>query len=272
VHYKNWNKRYDEWISIDRVMRIYDDEGTLVKSRLSSSEGSEKSASQDDSGEEKRVTRGATTKSQKQTRTKSVLEAIESSSDEENGEEEDDLNESAETVSGEQDSEEKPKSCINCDKPAQDASRYCSVDCILICTKKAKKEEANKSEIEPEEELSPPPLEPGDPDQEDDDEEEDHQSDSGDDFVPPEDAKTPVKGKRGRPKKTEGAKESAAKKTAKKSKSVEKEKKKPKVLVKMSDEEIDRIMQENAHLKDSDPIIVLKYGHLLTGINYLISK
>ena len=267
MHYKNWNKRYDEWISIDRVMRIYDDEGTLVKSRLSSSEGSEKSASPDDSGEENRVTRGASTKTRKQTRTKSVLEAIESSSDEENGEEEEDLNESAETVSGEQDSEEKTKSCINCDKPAQDASRYCSVDCILICTKKAKKEEANKSEIEPEEELSPPPLEPGDPDQEDDDDE-DHQSDSGDDFVPPEDAKTPVKGKRGRPKKTEGAKESAAKKTAKKSKSVEKEKKKPKVLVKMSDEEIDRIMQENAHLKDSDPIIVLKYGHLLTGINY----
>jgi hypothetical protein len=111
VHYKNWNKRYDEWISIDRVMRIYDDEGTLVKSRLSSSEGSEKSASPDDSGEENRVTRGASTKTRKQTRTKSVLEAIESSSDEENGEEEEDLNESAETESGEQDSEEKPKTC-----------------------------------------------------------------------------------------------------------------------------------------------------------------
>merc|ERR1712037_754960 len=52
-----------------------------------------------------------------------------------------------------------------------------------------------------------------------------------------------------------------------KNRSVEKEKKKPKVLVKMTDEEIDRIMQENAHLKDSDPIIVLKYGHLLTGHN-----
>lgn len=234
-------------------MRIYDDEGTLVKSRLSSSEGSDKS-SPGSPDEEKRVTRGAST------RTKSVLEAIESSSEEENGDE--DQNESAETLSGEQDSADKPKSCINCDKPAQDASRYCSVDCILICTKKAKKEETKTTEISPEEELSPPPLEPGDPDQEDDDEEEHHSDDSGDDFVPPEDAKMPVKGKRGRPKKADGA---ASKKPLKKSKSVEKEKKKPKVQVKMTDDEIDRIVQENAHLKDSDPIIVLKHGHLLTG-------
>ena len=35
--------------------------------------------------------------------------------------------------------------------------------------------------------------------------------------------------------------------------------------VKMTDEEIDGIMEDAAHLKDSDPIIVLKHGHLLTG-------
>ena len=33
VHYKNWNKRYDEWVKLDRIMRIYDDDGKLLKKR-----------------------------------------------------------------------------------------------------------------------------------------------------------------------------------------------------------------------------------------------
>ena len=34
VHYKNWNKRYDEWVELDRIMRVYDDKGDMVKSRV----------------------------------------------------------------------------------------------------------------------------------------------------------------------------------------------------------------------------------------------
>ena len=34
VHYKNWNKRYDEWVELDRIMRVYDDAGRMIKSRV----------------------------------------------------------------------------------------------------------------------------------------------------------------------------------------------------------------------------------------------
>ena len=60
------------------------------------------------------------TRLQKRKKMKSVLEAIESSSDEEN-------------------ERWKPQTCLNCDKPADVGSKYCSVDCI--CAKVAKKEE-----------------------------------------------------------------------------------------------------------------------------------
>ena len=34
VHYKNWNKRYDEWVELTRIMRIYDEAGQVLKSRV----------------------------------------------------------------------------------------------------------------------------------------------------------------------------------------------------------------------------------------------
>ena len=34
VHYKNWNKRYDEWVELDRIMRVYDEGGDVIKSRV----------------------------------------------------------------------------------------------------------------------------------------------------------------------------------------------------------------------------------------------
>ena len=45
VHYKNWNKRYDEWVVLESVMRIYDESGEILKSRVAE----KSSAASDDS-------------------------------------------------------------------------------------------------------------------------------------------------------------------------------------------------------------------------------
>lgn len=244
VHYKNWNKRYDEWISLDYVMRIYDDDGNLLKARvpLNQDAKGEDRDNGNESNDDGPPLRKSTRRARKRNPGKSVFDSIESDSE---GEE--DVEAPAEENSAAIESDVKELFCASesCGKPAQQGSIYCSVDCILAQANVAKK--IGKA---PPEELSPPPLEPGGPDQHVD-------SDSDDDFIPPEDVK-PTKARK--PKKFKPEKKS--------SKNVKPDPvtpKKPKGPKKLTEQDIEDIMESIADLKDSDPIIVLKHGQLLTG-------
>lgn len=300
VHYKNWNKRYDEWVTLDRIMCVYDESGKVLKSRIDSSEEDE-NGDDDEVAEEppkKKVNLRAKSKGepkQEEPEEKPEGDKDESETEKDGSESDtvpvttpktsviesgagilDDLgnsddegsDENDETGSNQQSS--KPVQCAaGCGKDAQVDSIYCSVECILkhamkVPTERAKDGKPSPSTSGPSSLGTPrgediPALETAPPDEPPP--EDDSRSDD-EDFVP-EDLEPKPKSKRDRKIKKESSKRS-------KSKSKENIKspppKSPKAHKKLTDKDIDDIMARVAGMKDEEPIMVMRYGALLTGV------
>ena len=174
----------------------------------------------------------------------------------------------------ESNSQSKPVQCAaGCGKDAQVDSIYCSVECILkhamkVPNKDAAKKGAGTKDGKPSPNTSGPsgtprgddipPLETAPPDEpppEDD-------SRSDEDFVP-EDLEPKPKSKRDKKIK----KEQSSKRSKSKSKEIKSPPpKSPKAHKKLTDKDIDDIMARVAGMKDEEPIMVMRYGALLTGV------
>jgi len=166
VHYKNWNKRYDEWVTLDRIMCVYDESGKALKSRIDSSGEDDNGEDDDDDAVEeppkKKVNLRAKSKGQP---IPEPNEASEDKDESDDGKDEsesdtvpvttqptvykigdhftgagvlDDLGNSDDEGSDANDENEessppsKPVQCAaGCGKDAQVDSIYCSVECIL---------------------------------------------------------------------------------------------------------------------------------------------
>ena len=173
----------------------------------------------------------------------------------------------------ESNSQSKPVQCAaGCGKDAQVDSIYCSVECILkhamkVPNKDAAKKGTGTKDGKPSPNTSGqsgtprgddiPPLETAPPDEpppEDD-------SRSDEDFIP-EDLEPKPKSKRDKKIKKESSKRSKSKSKEIKSPPP----KSPKAHKKLTDKDIDDIMARVAGMKDEEPIMVMRYGALLTGV------
>jgi len=279
VHYKNWNKRYDEWVLLEDIMRVYAEDGTLLKSRVPVDEAANDSG--DESDEPLKPTRPKRKsarqlakpraesehdsddsdsvplkRSVRNTAAKKPVNMIDQLDSDDNSDKEE---EQTHAYSFSEAKEEEPKvtntpCAANCGKNAQPASIYCSVECIMGEARKAAKNSAkSKDDAKTPEEESPPPLE----DVDDHDVHDEHipdDADSDEDFMP-----------------TTSTEKSPKKKRATKIKVKRKEEKQktpvkqPKPVKRLSSGDIETIMKDVEKLKDTDPIMVMKNGALLMG-------
>merc|ERR1711935_956086 len=266
VHYKNWNKRYDEWVELDRIMRVYDDKGDMVKSRVPDEtdekkavstrrsinlRNKSKSAGDDDDENDEDGIDGETEEEDEDEplRPSAPVSYHFGDSRPKPGEVEDEV--SALDLLGHSDSDsdgdEKPKdaksrkcAAPNCESLAQPDSIYCSVACIM---RHAKAMQAKPDQI--------PALEDAPPEMSDDDAASKGDA-SSDEYEPVE--------KKAKKKVEKSPKQKKRKKEGEKSKA-----KVANVPKKLNTQDIDMIMARVADMPYNEPFMVMRSGALLTG-------